>query len=542
MNLSHELIFVHPLVTPRQPSCFLDVSDFACDRLGYSRDELLRMGPLDLLGDAEPSALDADAEELQAGRPAMFVKTLYGKSGEAVRCEIQACLVQLDGEQLVVSVARDVSARVRAEAELARSEARYRKIVELANEGIWQIDADGNTTFVNDRLAAMLGHEREAMVGRPLFDFMDADAQRDAQRYLERRKQGVFEQHEFRFRHRDGRDVWAWLSTSPWTEGGEFIGALAMVTDVTERKRDRERLERSEKRYHELLESLPDAVFILDRQWRHVLVNEAATSFTGNRRDVLLGARLTDLFPQVEETGFFACFKRVMRGGPPEVLVDAFPFADGRTGWYEIRTFPVPEGVLCISRDMTLRVEAENALRASEEKLSGILDNMQDVLWSMTWPDLELLYITPSVERVFGHPAEAFAENQGLWIETTHPDDRPGIEVALQTLREHGSVERKYRAVRPDGREVWVLDKSQLIYDGQGRPVRIDGVSTDISEVQSLRGLLPICSHCKKIRDDDGYWHDVEQYIGANADVRFSHGLCQECLRGLYPEFADDDV
>ena len=59
------------------------------------------------------------------------------------------------------------------------------------------------------------------------------------------------------------------------------------------------------------------------------------------------------------------------------------------------------------------------------------------------------------------------------------------------------------------------------------------------AEVKQLSGLLPICSNCKKIRDDDGYWSQVEEYIGKHSDARFSHGICPNCMRELYPDIAD---
>lgn len=58
-------------------------------------------------------------------------------------------------------------------------------------------------------------------------------------------------------------------------------------------------------------------------------------------------------------------------------------------------------------------------------------------------------------------------------------------------------------------------------------------------ELRTLRGLIPICAGCKKIRNDDGFWQQVEEYFRDRADVEFSHGLCPECVQRLYPDFAD---
>ena len=61
-----------------------------------------------------------------------------------------------------------------------------------------------------------------------------------------------------------------------------------------------------------------------------------------------------------------------------------------------------------------------------------------------------------------------------------------------------------------------------------------------IAEIKQLRGIIPICSHCKNIRDDDGFWHRVEAYIKQRSDAQFSHGICPECTKILYPEYSDD--
>jgi CheY-like chemotaxis protein len=67
----------------------------------------------------------------------------------------------------------------------------------------------------------------------------------------------------------------------------------------------------------------------------------------------------------------------------------------------------------------------------------------------------------------------------------------------------------------------------------------IQELQVALAEVKQLSGLLPICSSCKKIRDDKGYWHQVEQYIAARSEAQFSHGVCEDCMRKLYPELAE---
>jgi len=61
-----------------------------------------------------------------------------------------------------------------------------------------------------------------------------------------------------------------------------------------------------------------------------------------------------------------------------------------------------------------------------------------------------------------------------------------------------------------------------------------------LSDVRQLSGMLPICASCKKIRDDKGYWNQLEQFLSTRSDIRFSHGICPDCIRRLYPDLDDE--
>jgi len=138
----------------------------------------------------------------------------------------------------------------KVQAGLKESEVKYRLMVDLALEGIWLIDAQARTVFINKAMAEMLGCSVEEMLGRSLYDFMDEAAKKEAEWYFKRRRRGVHEFHDFRFKRKDGNDLWTILSTAPiFSEEGEFSGALAMAIDITQRKHYEETLEANEERY-----------------------------------------------------------------------------------------------------------------------------------------------------------------------------------------------------------------------------------------------------------------------------------------------------
>ncbi len=138
----------------------------------------------------------------------------------------------------IIVNSRDVTERVEAARAQHDTDDRYRRIVEMANEGIWTIDVDKTTTFVNPRMAQMLGYTVDQMAGTPLFDFLDDEGRQITEEKLERRRSGISEHFDFKFIHADGTPVWAMLATTPLLdEHGEYAGSLALITDVTERRR-----------------------------------------------------------------------------------------------------------------------------------------------------------------------------------------------------------------------------------------------------------------------------------------------------------------
>ena len=174
-------------------------------------------------------------------RPAAF----SDRDAKALR--LLSGLVGASLEQAAAFEARQARLEDRTLA-LQESEQRFKQLVDAAQEGIWVADDQGVITYVNRRMGEFLGYQNGALLGRPVFDFLDSTARAGAQRALRRPNAGG-ETLDLRFRRQDGTELWGLVSASPITgRDGSPSGTVGMVTDITERKHTEERLRRSAER------------------------------------------------------------------------------------------------------------------------------------------------------------------------------------------------------------------------------------------------------------------------------------------------------
>ena len=129
--------------------------------------------------------------------------------------------------------------------------------------------------------------------------------------------------------------------------------------------------------------------------------------------------------------------------------------------------------------------ERVTALHRAEEKLSGVLDSIDSVVWSFSLTDNKLLYLNPAAERLYGRPVGDFFADKTLWMSIVHPGDRLRVRDYRCEQLAAKALTLEYRIVRPDGSERWLEDKARVIRGPGGLPVRIDGVASDISERRS---------------------------------------------------------
>ena len=186
---------------------------------------------------------------LKAGKITGFISFFVVLGGAGLFIRVSNPIIKLlekrnvSLEKTNTRLSTEIEERIRAEKAVRDSELKYRQLVEQMQEGIWAIDKDANTTFVNPRMAEMIGYTVDEMQGKHLFAFMDNHDIEIFRRNIERREQGIKDQHDFELLHKNGQRIYTSMKTSPITDGqGNYLGALACVADITDRKKAEEEL------------------------------------------------------------------------------------------------------------------------------------------------------------------------------------------------------------------------------------------------------------------------------------------------------------
>ena len=179
--------------------------------------------------------------------------------------------------------------------------------------------------------------------------------------------------------------------------------------------------------------------------------------------------------------------------------------------------------------------------------------------WDLEHPEVE--WMSPEFWTLLGFSPGEKKHLASEWQALINEDD---LALARDNFARHCEdpnhpYDQVVRYRHRDGSTVWVRCRGVAIRNGDGKPIRMLGAHNDITALketeaalsrktreleranarlkETISGILPICSSCKKIRDDEGFWRQIESYIMAHSDAEFSHGLCDECFKKLYPDF-----
>jgi two-component system, sensor histidine kinase and response regulator len=358
-NSGNDAVFVHGLLPdPAATGSFVEVNDVACERLGYTRGELLRLGPADIdEGGSEPDAARVLREVRERGT-VLFERVHVAKDGRRIPVEVNAHLFELKGRPAVLSIARDITERKRAEAE-------YRTIVQTSVDGFWMASiVDGRLLDVNPAYSRMVGYSRQELTGMRIADLEAGESEEEIVRHINDVIAGRRERFETQHRRKDGALVDVDVSAKYSAEGGGVL--IAFLRDVTGRKRDEARLADLLDFNRTIIAESTLGILAYAPSGACVLANDAVSAIVGEPVQGILACGLRDRSGW-RSPAFVDAAERALAAGVPKHVDGPITTPAGREVWVNWDLVPFVRGgerhLLVVATDVTPYRAAERALR-----------------------------------------------------------------------------------------------------------------------------------------------------------------------------------
>jgi PAS domain S-box-containing protein len=207
--------------------------------------------------------------------------------------------------------------------------------------------------------------------------------------------------------------------------------------------------------------------------------------------------------------------------------------------------------------EITGQKQSEKNLREIEEKYRILLESIQEAYFEV---DLQgnFTFFNDALSVILGYSEEELKKMNNR--DYMPPETAREMYTLFREIYRTGKPIRKYgyEVIRKDGTQGFHELFASLMLDGDGKPIGFQGIAHDITErkrgenereklvkelqaalaeVKKLSGLLPICMHCKQVRDDQGYWNRIESYLSDHSSAEFSHSICPTCAEKYYPDY-----
>jgi len=475
----------------------LDVNEAWEQMIGYSREEAIGRSRVEL-GMVEPSLSGQVFPRVLAnGRVTGFECTFRRKNGEIATGVVSLDLIEVDGEQWVISSTIDITGRILAAEETLRNEERLRLLLNATSDGVWDWHVPSDAAEFTPRCAEMLGRNAEKLPGK-FHEWLESLHPEDEAAFCKALEDHFADLGEFAVEYRMKHALtgnWHWIlargSVVERDSEGRPVRMVGTYSDVNDRKLAEQRVQESEAQYRSLVEQASDGIVIKQADGRFREVNTAFCQMLGYSRDELLGMRMDQLiahpatlfsgagFFEESETGASGTDNSGLRewilvrrdGSMISVEVSSRSLTSGETG-----------ESLSIIRDVSERKKVEWELAESNLRLKMAAEAGGLGIWEL---DLITNDVIPDARlySLYGLDPEDPLVDRNSWRNCLHPDDRQlALEGSLRAIRDGFYRNLEFRVVWPNGDIRRLRTDAVAIRDDEGRAVKLIGIAHDVTE------------------------------------------------------------
>lgn len=387
--------------------------------------------------------------------------------------------------KLIYAAARDITERKNVEISLRFSEEKNRALLSAIPDLIFILDINGIFQDNISNNADQLYVSKDLFIGKNITDVLPqtvADIALPALKSVIRNN--TIEKIEYSLPFPAGNK---WFEMRMVKMNEEQIMAIAQ--DITIRKITEESLHLRESYLSAIIENQPGLVWLKDSESKFLAVNKAFAISCGKQEpELLVGLTDYDIWPEELAEKYRKDDFDVLKMKMPRMVEEPI-FDKEETRWFETFKTPVFEkngvviGTTGYAHDITERKLAAEALRISENRLSSILNSMEEAVYSINISNLIYIFMSPSIKKICGRSHEEFLKDFELYKKSIHPEDEPIYNSAMDSLYINGYAEIEYRVIHTDGIIRWVHDRLKIIIDdNNNKPVRIDGMIYDITQ------------------------------------------------------------
>ncbi len=248
-------------------------------------------------------------------------------------------------------------------------------------------------------------------------------------------------------------------------------------------------LEQSYEERNDILESIGDAFFALNKDWIVTYWNRQAELILGMKREAVIDKNLWAVYPDAKELEFFHQYNHAMNSGE---IVHFQEYQPSTNKWFEVSAYPSDQGLSVYFKDVSIRMLAELQVRESNERFERVTEATNDAIWD--WDIVnDKLYWSKGFNTLFGYNIEMKAPTLKIWASNVHKDDISRVLESLNVAVEDKLTQswvQEYRYLKADGKYAHVIDKGKIIRDAKGKALRMVGAMSDITHRKEYEDSL----------------------------------------------------